>query len=208
MRSGLREFANCGGKPRHFSAWAGVAAFILVASRQSHLALPARHMNDMTDATHLTDPEASEPDELLARAIACHQAWDFEGAEALYRAVLEAVPGHGDANHNLGVLLAIQRAQPAAALPFFEAALNADSGSPQHWFSYIDALIRDGQHGMAGQLLPLAQAHGLQASMANALAERHRHRARASRSIPPTSMPWWPCSRPATMRAARQWPAD
>ncbi|MDB5896292.1 MAG: putative O-linked N-acetylglucosamine transferase, family, partial [Rhodoferax sp.] len=139
---------------------------------QSHLALPVRHMNDMTDATHLTDPPTSEPDALLARAIACHQAWDFDGAEALYRAVLDAEPGHADANHNLGVLLAIQCARPAAALPFFEAALNADSGSAQHWFSYIDALIRDGQHAMAGQLLPLAQAHGLPASMANALAER------------------------------------
>ena len=129
-------------------------------------------MNDMTDATYLNDADASEPDDLLARAIAAHQAWDFDAAEDGYRAVLTARPDHPDANHNLGVLLAIQRARPVAALPFFEAALNADSGSAQHWFSYIDALIRADQRQMAATFLPLAQAHGLQASMANVLAER------------------------------------
>ncbi|WP_204250025.1 tetratricopeptide repeat protein [Rhodoferax koreense] len=129
-------------------------------------------MNEMLDASRLNDPDASDPDALLARAIACHQDWDFDGAEALYRSLLRLQPDHPDANHNLGVLFAIQRAEPATALPFFEAALNADSASAQHWFSYIDALIRAGQHGLAAQLLPLAQAHGLQPSMANALADR------------------------------------
>jgi len=129
-------------------------------------------MNDMTDAMYLNDPDASEPDALLAQAIACHQAWDFDGAEALYRTILAVRPDHPDANHNLGVLFAIQRAEPEAALPFFEAALNADSGNAQHWFSYIDALIRANQHALAAQFLPLAQAHGLQPSMANTLADR------------------------------------
>ncbi|MDB5849442.1 MAG: glycosyltransferase [Rhodoferax sp.] len=133
-------------------------------------------MTDMTDATHLTHPDApldeSAADALLAQAIERHQAWDFDAAEAIYRDILSFEPDHADANHNLGVLLAIQRSAPQQALPFFEAALNADSSSGQHWFSYIDALIRADQHGLAAQFLPLAQAHGLQASMANALADR------------------------------------
>ena len=42
-----------------------------------------------------------------------------------------AEPGHGDANHNLGVLLAIQLLRPQEALPYFEAALNAGARGPR-----------------------------------------------------------------------------
>ena len=109
---------------------------------------------------------------LLEQAIVRHRAFDFEQAEQLYRAVLAQQPAHADALHNLGVLYAIALGRPQEALAHFEAALNADAGRPQFWFSYIDALIRAGQHGLAAQVLPMAQAHGLPSLQAQTLAER------------------------------------
>ena len=126
----------------------------------------------MTDPSDPPVPESCPEDDLLAQAIHCHQAWEFEEAEALYRTLLAQVPGHADANHNLGVLLAIQLLRPLDALPYFEAALNADGANPQFWFSYLDALIRSDQRELARNLLPLAQSMGLPTAMANALAER------------------------------------
>ncbi len=126
----------------------------------------------MTDPSDAPIPEARPEGDLLAQAIRHHQAWEFEEAEALYRSVLVQAPGHADANHNLGVLLAIQLLRPLDALPYFEAALNADGGNPQYWFSYLDALIRSEQKELARNLLPLAQSMGLPMAMANALAER------------------------------------
>ena len=116
--------------------------------------------------------DAAALSELLEAAIARHRAFDFDEAERLYRAVLAAEPGHADALHNLGVLLAIQLGRPGQSLPHLEAALNADPLRPQFWFSYIDALIRAGQPAMAEQLLPVAQAHGLPRTQVQALTER------------------------------------
>jgi len=127
---------------------------------------------DMTDTSGSSFPEGLSVDDLLEQAIACHHAWKFEEAEQLYRSVLALNPGHGDASHNLGVLLAIQLLRPAEALPYFESALNIDSSQAQYWFSYIDALIRVGQKDLARNLLPLAQSMGVQTAMVNALAER------------------------------------
>ncbi|MDH5204167.1 MAG: tetratricopeptide repeat protein, partial [Hylemonella sp.] len=81
-------------------------------------------MTSSNDApTHDADPAA----ELLARAIACHQDWRFDEAQALYEEVLQLDPQQADAHHNLGVLLAVQLLRAPEALPHFEAALNADA---------------------------------------------------------------------------------
>src|SRR4051812_28553759 len=131
-------------------------------------------MNDLTDAAHLRTLDETEVAQLLHDAIEHHQAWRYDEAETLYRAIIEHAPEMADAHHNLGVLFAIQRSQPALALPHFEAALNIDSASAQFWFSYLDALIRCGQQALAAQLLPVAEAQGLQRSVVNALGERVR----------------------------------
>lgn len=116
--------------------------------------------------------DAASPTALLGEAIVRHRAFEFEHAERLYRAVLALEPGHADALHNLGVLYAIGLGRAGDALPYFEAALNEGASRPQFWFSYIDALIRAGQSGLAEQALPVAQAHGVPVSMLNSLAER------------------------------------
>lgn len=109
---------------------------------------------------------------LLEHAIEAHKAMDFEGAEAAYRGVLKHMPEHADANHNLGVLLAVQLLRPFDALPHFEVALNTDAGRSQFWFSYVDGLIRCKHFDLVRQVLPLAQSQGLATAMVNALIER------------------------------------
>ncbi|MFZ4287626.1 tetratricopeptide repeat protein [Variovorax sp. HJSM1_2] len=144
----------------------------------------------MIEAPAPMESKSSEVENLFEQAMALHQAWDFEGAERLYRQVLDEQPEHGDAHHNLGVLLAIQGLQPAAALPHFEAALNADSAKQQYWFSYVDALIRDGQHPLAQQVLMMARANGLQPAIAatldDRLVERPSREQPAEQALPPS----------------------
>ena len=112
----------------------------------------------VTDDALSAAPGEPSVDDWLNQAIECHRNWKFDEAFELYHRVLQEDSVHAEANHNLGVLLAIQLLRPLDALPYFEAALNADAQSVQYWFSYIDALIRAGQSDMARQLLPLAQA--------------------------------------------------
>ena len=53
---------------------------------------------------------------LLQQAIARQRQGDALAAEPLYRAVLAQEPAHGEANHNLGQLLA-ERGADAESLP-------------------------------------------------------------------------------------------
>lgn len=116
----------------------------------------------MFEAPHPpAQPTTDQLDRWLAEAIGLHSKWEFEQARSLYEAVLREQPGHPDANHNLGVLLAVQLLQPKEALPYFEAALNTAPRQAQFWFSYIDALIKAESFDMAEQVLPMAQLYGL-----------------------------------------------
>jgi protein O-GlcNAc transferase len=126
-------------------------------------------MRSLPSEQGATAPQASEPpvatlDEALAQALAkarqCHEAGQLRAAEELYRAILQAQPGHAAANHGLG-LLEVERAQPSAGLPHFIAALEADPQSPHHWLGYVDALLRSGQAALARDVLALGEQHGL-----------------------------------------------
>lgn len=99
-------------------------------------------------------------DQALQQAIAHHRAGRLPDAEKLYRTILQAQPHHPDANHNLGVL-AVNVNQPTAALPFFQAALEANPAPAQYWLSHLDALIRAGQPDAARQALALARQNGV-----------------------------------------------
>ncbi|MDA8129101.1 MAG: tetratricopeptide repeat protein [Betaproteobacteria bacterium] len=108
-------------------------------------------------------------DQLLRQAIAHHQSGQLLEAGELYQAILQSQPNHSEANHNLGVI-AVQAQQPAAGLPYFMAALDADPARGKYWINYIDALSRSGQLEDARQVLELARQQGLQGDEADALA--------------------------------------
>lgn len=60
--------------------------------------------------------------EAMAAAVAHHQAGRLNEAAALYHAVLDAVPGHADAAHLLGVVH-LQSGQPERAVPLIRGAI-------------------------------------------------------------------------------------
>lgn len=98
--------------------------------------------------------------EAFADAVAHHQAGRLQQAEELYRAILQLAPQNADANHNLGVI-AVQLQQPAASLPFFQAAVAANPGKPQFWQSYIEALNAAGETAAAQEVAQLSRRHGV-----------------------------------------------
>lgn len=108
---------------------------------------------------------------LLQKAIIQHKAGRLQNAERLYRAILQMKPEHPDANHNLGVL-ALQANQPAAALPHLKTALEANSGQPQFWITYIDALILSGMTEAAKAVLAQARQRGIEGKEMDALQRR------------------------------------
>ncbi len=107
----------------------------------------------------------------IEQAITLHRAGKLQEAESLYQAVLVATPGHPEANYNLG-MLTLQSAQPAAALPYFIAALEADPACRQYWLSYLEALLQAGQLADAHQMLEFARQQGLEGVEVEALALR------------------------------------
>jgi len=132
----------------------------------------------MTDEPELSQtnlPPEQELEQALAQlwqmAVNFHQSGQNQQAEELYRAILDAQPTHADANHNLG-LLKLQAQGPAAALPFFDTALQANPQDEQHWLTYIDALLQAGQTDAARQVLALGRQNGLQGEVADQLAAR------------------------------------
>ncbi len=113
----------------------------------------------------------SNIDQMLRQAVEHHRAGRQEEAVALYQSILQANPRHAEANHNMGVM-AVQVNQPAAALSYFRAALDADPSRGQYWLSYIDALFRAGHVETAREVLALARRQGLQGDEVDALAMR------------------------------------
>jgi predicted O-linked N-acetylglucosamine transferase (SPINDLY family) len=117
--------------------------------------------------------EKSNPsfDELLPQALSHHQSGRLQEAENLYLTLLQVQPDHPVINYNLGIL-AMQRNQPAAALPYFEAAIDATPEHGAYWLSYIDALAQNGQSETALQVLAVARQSGLEGEEVEALATR------------------------------------
>jgi len=103
---------------------------------------------------------SSSSQTMLQQAAALHRKGDAAGAEPLYRAVLAAEPGHGEASHGLGELLAQKGAQ-AEALVQFQNALKSDPGKSQHWLSYAEALLATGHSREAILVLSRGQQRGL-----------------------------------------------
>ena len=128
-------------------------------------------------------PDRQALDGLLGQAVIQHQAGNLAEAETLYRSILARQPGHPDANHNLGILIA-STGQVAAALPHFQAALQANPNQGQFWLSCIDALIQLSQLGAARKILNLGVESGLSGAAVDSL--RNRLQSPAS-ALPPAA---------------------
>lgn len=116
-------------------------------------------------------PEVSQVDSALERAIAHHQEGQLAEAEQLYRAVLQTEPGQAFANHNLGLLLG-ETGLHAAALPYFEAALEVGPDVAQFWLSYIEALLAADRAEDAGHIVRSVMLRGLDTPQVHALLKK------------------------------------
>ena len=106
-------------------------------------------------------------DQSFEQAVIHHQAGRLQEAEQLYLAIIQAQPNHAKANYNLGMMK-----DPAAALPYLMAALEANPAHGQYWLSYVNILFQSGQIEVAREVLALAQQQGLQGDEVEALAAR------------------------------------
>ncbi len=104
-------------------------------------------------------------------ALAWHRGGQLPQAEDAYRAILELVPGHTDANHNLAVI-ALQSGHAAASVALFRRALDGQAGNETYWSSLFDALLQSGDVAGATDLLERRRRAGMGLAQANALIER------------------------------------
>ncbi|HDR9588542.1 TPA: tetratricopeptide repeat protein [Burkholderia stabilis] len=105
---------------------------------------------------------------VLDNALERQRAGAFDDARALYEAILDAMPAHGDAHYNLAVLLA-DTGRAADAVPHFEAALGVSPDNGYYWVSYIHALHRSGQTAAAWIAVEIAQQRGVHGPALNSL---------------------------------------
>lgn len=108
---------------------------------------------------------------MLQQAIERQQAGQLLEAGLTYQTILQADPGHPEANHNLG-LIAMQAQQTDAGLSHLAAAIEADPAHGRYWVSYIDALFRAGREDEARSVLAMARQNGLDGEGVDALAIR------------------------------------
>jgi len=107
-------------------------------------------------------------DEALQQGLAAQKGGDLHEAERLYQVVLQYQPAHPDANHNLGLIAsAINKTKDA--LPLFKTALEANPRVEQHWISYLDALVKEGQLNTATAVLEQGKKMGLAGERVDAL---------------------------------------
>ncbi|MDW9245288.1 tetratricopeptide repeat protein [Burkholderia cepacia] len=127
-------------------------------------------------STELPASATLTPEQQLAQDIALvmknalerQRSGALDDARALYEAILDAVPTHGDAHYNLAVLLA-DTGHPADAVPHFEAALGVSPDNGYYWVSYIHALHRSGQAAAAWIAVEIAQQRGVHGPALNGL---------------------------------------
>ncbi len=94
----------------------------------------------------------------LRLAVSKHKSGNLQEAERIYTAILKVVPGHSDANHNLGVL-AVGVNKRQAALPFFSRAIESNPDIEQYWVSKVENLVKLGQYKVAVELIEVAKSH-------------------------------------------------
>ena len=107
-------------------------------------------------------------EEALEHGVAAHKAGNLEEAGRLYKLILQSVPNHSDANHNLGVI-AVSTDRFEDSLPYLKTALESNPNQGQYWISYIDALIKLGQIDNAQKVFEQGKKIGLKGSAVDEL---------------------------------------
>ena len=107
-------------------------------------------------------------DQALQQGVAAHKEGKLQDAERLYRAILQALPAHPDANHNLGIL-AVAVGKPLEAIPLFKLALEANPKIEQFWLSYIGVLITVERFDEAKRVLVEGEKSGISEEKLDAL---------------------------------------
>ncbi|MDA9271178.1 tetratricopeptide repeat protein, partial [Planktomarina temperata] len=110
-------------------------------------------------------------DDLYQQGLKLHKSGKVELACQVYNLVLNANPEHSMANHNMGAL-AVDIGKVQEALPFFEAALEANADVAQFWVSYIDALINVERIADAQAVFGQAKSNGAQGDGFDQLEQR------------------------------------
>lgn len=107
----------------------------------------------------------------MGLALNCHRAQQWDEAARLYAAVLRLQPQHPDANHNFGTIM-VEKGDYLGAIPYFQAALQAQSNNFQYWFSLINALILGDEHSLAADVLEDARRAGMPGNNVGDLVQR------------------------------------
>ena len=92
----------------------------------------------------------------LQQGIEMRLAGKFDIASQLYDRVITLQPDHTDANYNMG-LLKLATGDYLEALPYLQAAFEADTSIAKFWLSYSRALIKLGLFDDAIRILKLAK---------------------------------------------------
>jgi predicted O-linked N-acetylglucosamine transferase (SPINDLY family) len=140
---------------------------------------------DHVDVTGALSPKRQFDADLAAvmtAAIEQHQQCNLDEAEAMYRVVIEAQPGHADANFNLGMLIG-QRGQYDLAAPYFEVAIGTAPTNHIYWANYIDVLTRSGQVAAAKVIFELAISQGLSGPAIETLSAQLANETRSRQGI-------------------------
>ena len=98
--------------------------------------------------------------EVLERAIQAHKSGDLKRAEYLYNALLQTLPTHGDANHNLGILYSSTGREKKAIKHFGNATKNHPK-ILKFWKSHISALLNLERRQDAKKAIKIAHSQDL-----------------------------------------------
>ena len=110
-------------------------------------------------------------DQALTQAIGHHRAGNGSEALRLYRAILDVMPDHPDANHNTARLM-MESGKFEEAIPMIEAALSALPTYGPFWASYAEALIGAGRNRDALKAIKTANDFGIRSMAIEMLGEK------------------------------------
>ncbi|HDR9769330.1 TPA: tetratricopeptide repeat protein [Burkholderia cepacia ATCC 25416] len=117
---------------------------------------------ELSASTTLTPEQQLAQDIALVmdNALERQRSGAFDDAQALYEAIIDAVPAHADAHYNLAVLM-VDTGRATDAIPHFEAAIGGNPVNGHYWVSYIHALYRSEQVPAAWIAVEIAQQRGV-----------------------------------------------